>query len=94
MTVRCDQCQHWAPADEWDAKAAGFRRCLGVRERWKIEDGTSGERYDREREIAALRAARAYVEDASGYIAQLMTGPDFFCALFTKGVPPPDPEEK
>jgi hypothetical protein len=80
--MRCDQCQHWAPPEEWEAKAAGFRRCLGVRERWKIEESVSSEKYDHDREVAALRAARAYVEDGSEYMAQMMTAPDFFCALY------------
>lgn len=30
----------------------------------------------------ALLNARAYVQDGSEYIAQLVTGPDFYCALF------------
>jgi hypothetical protein len=32
--------------------------------------------------IAALKAARAYVQDGSEYHAELFTAPDFFCALW------------
>lgn len=35
--------------------------------------------------IAALRKARAYVQDGSEYHAELFTAPDFFCALFAVG---------
>ena len=32
----------------------------------------------------AIRAAKAYAEDASAYRADVFTGPDFFCALFAE----------
>lgn len=31
----------------------------------------------------AFQSARAYVQDGSDYTAELLTGPDFFCALFS-----------
>jgi hypothetical protein len=33
--------------------------------------------------IAALKAARAYLQDGSEYRAELFTAPDFFCALYS-----------
>lgn len=36
--------------------------------------------------IAALKRARAYVQDGSEYRAELFTSPDFFCALFAQGI--------
>lgn len=40
--MRCDQCKHWKPSNEWEANASGFRECVGVRTRWKIEDEAVG----------------------------------------------------
>ena len=91
--MRCDQCQHWkkdSENEEWEAKMAGFGECLGVRERWRIqEDATKGIEWDdsedgayMKNQKAALQTARAYVQDGSQYRAELFTAPDFFCALF------------
>ncbi len=87
--MRCDQCKHWESSNEWEANDAGFRRCLAVRERWVIQDealknvgydGPDGTYVTTRKN--ALIAARAYVQDGSEYRADLLTGPDFFCALF------------
>ena len=91
--ARCDQCKHWkneSDNQEWEALSAGFGECLGVRERWVIQDEASeGIPYDGKDEGAfsrsrreALKAARAYVQDGSQYRAELFTAPDFFCALY------------
>jgi hypothetical protein len=95
--MRCDSCQHWADhADEWDAKEVGFRRCQAVRERWVIQDEAPKwspvgveehrDKFDHYQKIRndVLRAARAYVQDGSEYHAELITGPDFFCAFWTQ----------
>jgi hypothetical protein len=89
--MRCDLCKHWKKdSEEWEANAVGFGECLGVRERWTIQDEASeGVEWDGEEEGAymkrrreALKSARAYVQDGSEYHAELMTAPDFFCALY------------
>lgn len=86
---RCDKCRHWRSADEhdWTSAAVGFRVCDAVRARWKIEDDASEKRSQSFQEIRqnALKASRAYVQDGSEYYAELVTGPDFFCALFEEG---------
>jgi hypothetical protein len=92
--MRCDTCKHWnAKSDqqEWEAAGAGFGQCLGVRERWEIMDDASKKWADNDAEqdradqtrVAALKAARAYVQDGSEYHAEMFTAPDFFCALYT-----------
>lgn len=89
--MRCDGCRHWTEEpEEWEAKAVGFRECRAVRERWRIQDdASSGIEWAGEEDGAymqarrdALKAARAYVQDGSEYMAQLYTAPDFFCALW------------
>ena len=69
--------------------AIGFGWCQAVRERWKIcdDEGNRSARTEAWRSAAqnALKNSRAYVEDGSEYHAALITGPDFFCALFAKG---------
>lgn len=85
--MRCDQCKHWKPDDteDWAAEEIGFRLCTAVRPRWKIQDEASELKIEgdaAELRAEALRAARAYVQDGSEYLADLVTGPDFFCALF------------
>jgi hypothetical protein len=90
--MRCDGCKHWKKGSdnaEWEAESAGFGECLGVRERWVIQDEASeGMKWDSEdnssfvtKRVEALKAARAYVQDGSQYRAELFTAPDFFCAL-------------
>ncbi len=80
---RCAHCRHWIhEAHSWDANAIGFRRCAAVRERWKIEDEASEKRMAEGVRRAAVKAARAYVEDGSEYHAALVTAGDFSCALF------------
>ena len=94
-TTRCDLCRHWnkdSENQEWEAERAGFGECLAVRERWRImdesgprdwkaKDEAGAEAYI-QRRIEGLKAARAYVQDASEYHAELFTAPDFFCALY------------
>jgi hypothetical protein len=85
VSNRCDQCKHWVVYDgyDWEAMNAEFGLCRGVRERWKITDEASKDRInDRELRAAALKEAKAYVQDGSEYVAQLVTAPDFFCALY------------
>lgn len=91
--MRCDQCAHWADkSDEWEAQAVGFCQCMAARERWRIQDQASeGVEWDSEEDGAymakrrdALKAARCYVQDGSQYHAELMTAPDFFCALYVE----------
>jgi len=89
--MRCDQCRHWNKQDahDWEAAGAEFGECKGVRERWVItEEAVEGIEWDSDdtspyvaRRREALKAARAYVQDGSEYRAELMTAPDFFCAL-------------
>jgi hypothetical protein len=84
---RCDKCRHWGVDDDgydWEAKAVGFHICKAVRERWEITDEASPKRAEEFQQVRqdALRASRAYVQDGSEYVAQLITGPNFFCALF------------
>ena len=95
--MRCDQCQFWGEkADTWETGQIGFRKCDAVKQRWDIadaahdgvkhpqfnkDDPASYERWAKERSDA-LKASRAFVEDGSEYHAALLTGPDFFCALF------------
>ncbi len=93
--MRCDSCKHWSDnAEEWEAKDIGFRQCMAVRERWVIQDeaprwhpvGVDEHRgkFDHYQKIRrdTLAASRAYVQDGSEYRAELITGPDFFCALW------------
>lgn len=88
----CKECKHWGDDDfpSWEADAAGFRLCTAVRARWVIADeaDTNIDRFENgDAWLAARREAlvkaRAYVEDGSDYIANLMTGPDFGCVLFS-----------
>jgi hypothetical protein len=65
-----------------------MRRCLAIRERWKIADEASeGIEYSREDDTflnvrrKALADAKAFVQDGSQYCAELVTGPDFGCVL-------------
>lgn len=89
--MRCDECKHWKfVANDWEAAAIGFGQCSGVRERWRITDEASdgikwgdGESEYVKRRKDALKAAKAYVQDGSEYMANLLTAPDFFCALHT-----------
>lgn len=85
----CSTCRFWSENEhDWTANSVGFRTCKAVRERWDIQDEASrglewdgeGSAYEKAR-ADALRAARAYVQDGSEYRADLVTGPDFFCAL-------------
>ncbi len=88
--MRCDECRYWVKGDrqDWESSAVGFGWCSAVRERWKITDGIRWGGGDEAWEgyvtakNAALTAARAYVQDGSEYRAELITGPDFFCALW------------
>lgn len=90
---RCGDCKHARPT--YGGEAPPFEvppemlHCIGVREKWMIEDDV--------REAAsklattelrlkayknAVRNAGAYVEDGSTYYAALIVMPDFFCAKF------------
>jgi len=95
--MRCDRCKFWSDKEVeigWEAEMIGFRECRAVRERWAIQDGANdgvkfypgdddaGEAAWIKKRNDALRASRAYVQDGSEYRAELVTGPDFFCALF------------
>lgn len=44
---RCDRCRHWVDdEDDWQAGRIGFKRCMAVRPRWKIEtDANEGREY-------------------------------------------------
>ena len=97
--MRCDTCKHWsAPVTEidedmpgWEADKVGYRKCNAVRERWEIMDeagsrhmiGVSDTDAWQAARIAALAASKAFVQDGSEYMAQLVTAPDFFCALYS-----------
>ncbi len=99
-TPACGSCKQWRIEEDydWEASLVGFNRCMAVRERWRIADEVSdnlepmadkeaaGDRWVKVR-CDALTAARAYVQDGSEYRADLMTGPDFFCALYEHGTP-------
>ncbi len=93
--MRCDQCQYWDKEYiDWASKETNFGKCTAVQERWEIENQATltfkEQGFERPRdwekylslEREALKAARAYVQDGSEYRAELVTGPDFFCALF------------
>lgn len=96
----CETCAHWQPLEEWDVKAGGLRRCVGVRQRWDVEDEIPEEirasKYDGAPLDAAYQSAaeavfaeaRAVVQDGSQYSAQLLTRPDFGCVLWTEGTHP------
>lgn len=89
--MRCDICVHWKVDEhDWEATAVGFGECKAVRERWTIQDeasegldwdGSDDDEYSKVR-AAALRKSMAYVQDGSQYHAELLTAPNFFCALF------------
>ena len=94
-TPRCDRCNNWgriecegAEGAGWEGSAIGFKICMAVRERWRIEDSVDWEKFKGNTDAAlaaereALRASRAYVQDGSEYVAELVTSPDFSCALF------------
>lgn len=96
--MRCDQCKHWMPSNEWEAQGVGFRECMAVRFRWAIQDEASsgitwGSDHYITRRREALIAAKAYVQDGSEYRAELYTAPDFFCALFAASEHEPVGEE-
>lgn len=101
MSNTCANCAFWGAGagDDayagWEARSVGFRRCSGVQERWTIGEGSylAGEDQDQfaARRIRELSEARAYVEDGSEYMANLVTGPDFFCALHS---PTPSNQEE
>lgn len=87
---RCDQCRFWGKGVDgpgWEGASIGFNVCERVRARWLIEDEASAvDSDDTDKWIAtrknALKSAKAYVQDGSEYMAELITGPDFFCALW------------
>lgn len=89
--MTCKECKHWREEKEdWTATGIGFRKCMAIRERWRIEeDATRGLEYDDvegsdfvTKRRNAFKTARAYVQDGSEYVADLITGPDFGCVLF------------
>lgn len=95
--ARCDACKHWDLAAvsqyDWEGESVGFGLCRAVRTRWDIQDEDAGPRVripDQDEAFEALvqqrrealRKSRAYVQDGSEYRAELITAPDFFCALF------------
>ena len=77
---------------DWQANSIGFRACLAIKARWNITDSITGDPAIENlkervadasrRSNAALIAARAYVQDGSEYRAEILTSPDFYCALF------------
>ena len=94
---RCATCRLWSTDDEtigWTGPSIGMRPCRAVRQKWTIMDeANNGQRFADENapdeadalfiknRIDALKAAKAYVQDASEYFAQLVTGPDYSCVL-------------
>lgn len=46
--MECRTCQHWKPTgtEDWTAEGVGFGECLGVRERWRIQDEASDKNPD------------------------------------------------
>ena len=94
MTDRCDGCVHWQLGElepHHEATRAGFRKCNGIQPRWDIEDASIAALKGKgfispgvvmQRETEAIKAAKAYVQDGSQYVAVLYTGPDFGCVLF------------
>ena len=95
--MRCDKCKHWGrPNGEEDheARRAGMKQCMALRLRDKLEDEVGAQSFytgngvrDADAYMTAcdnkLIEARAYVQDGSSYMAELITRPDFFCALFS-----------
>lgn len=97
LSRKCETCKSWVDPKQvtWERRDSGMRGCAKVKERWEIEDSVSGEQRRPpwelgedaanqwiERRLQGLRDAKAYVEDGSDYSAELVTGPDFSCALW------------
>lgn len=94
MVGRCRTCRYWDTEntlDSWDFKAAGMKRCIGIREAWNVRRPGSSADFDsiedRDERIEAYEKAQndayrrelAVVQDGSEYMAMLYTGPDFGC---------------
>jgi hypothetical protein len=95
----CSTCRHWKVSDEWDVQPGGLRTCMAVREIWRLEDdvpeaireGKYGYDGDGDPTTALYTAAtedliakaKAVVRDASNYVAELLTRPDFGCVLWS-----------
>jgi len=94
MTMRCEQCRHWKPEQDWawetitvgDCKRIPSREELrnepfegeGARARSDYDDWDDVEAIERD----AAEKAKAWTYDASSYISGLTTKPDFGCVLF------------
>lgn len=75
MIAQCGNCAHWkSPLDPMEDDiddSVGFGRCLAIKH-YPGHDQTMIENAD------------AFVQDASGYKADLYTRPDFCCTLHEK----------
>lgn len=74
----CETCANWSPAGEWE-KGYGFGlgRCSAALMLFNVtewsEDGESRKFIDEHKD------KKAFVQDASDYVALLLTKPDFGC---------------
>lgn len=79
----CRTCEHWKATDD-DAQKIGAGRCSNVpllasAVDWDDEPGLS-------RVAAKHKGKKAFVQDASGWYAELLTLPDFCCTQHKKCV--------
>lgn len=92
MSETCETCRFWLyiSAEDWEFDALGVGDCKAIKMREDIKDAVFDSRprdafddWDEvERlEAEALRAAKAFAVDGSGYYAALRTFPDFGCVL-------------
>jgi hypothetical protein len=82
--MRCDQCKYWEHWSDHD-NFGGARACHAVKHHSSTMDPTYGQDGGAERRQALEAAAKAWVEDASGYNATLYTKAAFGCVLFEEG---------
>lgn len=92
--MRCDQCRHWKPLNDWDFTAYEMRRCGAIKQAWNVKDEPfEGEgvksRHDYDdwdqverMEADAMKSAKAVAQDGSSYAASVLTAADFGCVLF------------
>lgn len=90
----CKTCRYWQESnDVYAENKLGFKKCTRIREKFRILDTLPDEirwgRYENKTTEEKFDAAskelfnkeKAYTQDASDYIANLMTSPYFGCVL-------------
>lgn len=92
MSETCETCRFWlaSSASDWEFDALGVGDCQAIKMRSDIKDEAFEHRPRKDfddwdevekLEVEALRAAKAFAVDGSGYYAALRTFPDFGCVL-------------